>query len=65
VATALAEQRGNQPPQAIINTKALMKAGKHDAVAAVMRAEFEIFAIALQSEEAAEAFMNFMAKKGK
>jgi enoyl-CoA hydratase/carnithine racemase len=65
VATALAEQIGNQPPQAIINTKALMKAGKHDAVAAVMRAEFEIFAMALQSEEAAEAFMNFMAKKGK
>jgi enoyl-CoA hydratase/carnithine racemase len=65
VATALAEQIGNQPPQAIINTKALMKAGKHDAVAAVMRAEFEIFALALQSEEAAEAFMKFMAKKGK
>lgn len=64
-ATALAEQIGNQPPQAIINTKALMKAGKHDAVAAVMRAEFEIFAMALQSEEAAEAFMNFMAKKGR
>jgi hypothetical protein len=42
-----------------------MKAGKHDAVAAVMRAEFEIFALALQSEEAAEAFMNFMAKRGK
>ena len=65
VATALAAQIGNQPPQAIINTKALMKAGKHDAVAAVMKAEFEIFAMALQSEEAAEAFMNFMAKKGK
>ena len=65
VATALAEQIGNQQPQAIINTKALMKAGKHDAVAAVMKAEFEIFAMALQSEEAAEAFMNFMAKKGK
>ena len=65
VATALAEQIGNQQPQAIINTKALMKAGKHDAVAAVMKAEFEIFAMALQSEEAAEAFMNFMAKNGK
>lgn len=64
-ATALAEQIGNQPPQAIINTKALMKAGKHGAVEAVMKAEFEIFAMALQSEEAAEAFMNFMAKKGK
>jgi hypothetical protein len=42
-----------------------MKAGKHDAVAAVMRAEFEIFALALQSEEAADAFMKFMSKRGK
>ena len=64
-AMAIAEKIAAQPPQAIINTKALMKAGKHDAVAAVMRAEFEIFALALQSEEAAEAFMNFMAKRGK
>ena len=64
-AMSIAEKIAAQPPQAIINTKALMKAGKHDAVAAVMRAEFEIFALALQSEEAAEAFMNFMAKRGK
>jgi hypothetical protein len=34
-------------------------------VAAVMRAEFELFSLALQSEEAMEAFMKFMAKKGK
>jgi enoyl-CoA hydratase/carnithine racemase len=65
VALEIAEKIGNQPPQAIINTKALMKAGKHDAVAAVMKAEFQIFALALQSEEAAEAFMNFIAKRGK
>ena len=64
-AIAIAEKIGNQPPQAIINTKALMKAGKHDAVAAVMKAEFQIFALALQSEEAAEAFMNFMSKRNK
>ena len=54
-----------QPPTAMINTKALLKASKHDAVAAVMKAEFELFALALQSEEAMEAFMNFMSKKGK
>ena len=65
VALEIAEKIGNQPPQAIINTKALMKAGKHDAVAAVMKAEFQIFALALQSEEAAEAFMSFMSKRGK
>jgi len=65
VALEIAEKIGNQPPQAIINTKALMKAGKHDAVAAVMKAEFQIFALALQSEEAAEALMSFMSKRGK
>lgn len=64
-AMELALQIAAQPPQAIINTKALMKASKHDAVAHVMSAEFQLFALALQSEEAATAFMNFMAKKGK
>ena len=66
-ATALkiAQQIAAQPPTAIINTKALIKASKHDAVAAVMKAEFELFAMALTSDEAMEAFMKFMAKKGK
>jgi len=64
-ALAIAQQIAEQPPKAILNTKALMKAGSHDAVAAVMRAEFQLFALALQSEEAADAFMKFMAKKGK
>ena len=64
-ATALiiAQQIAAQPPTAIINTKALIKASKHDAVAVVMKAEFELFAMALTSDEAMEAFMNFMAKK--
>ena len=65
VAMEIAERIGLQPPQAVINTKALMKAGKHDAVAAVMKAEFQIFALALQSEEAAEAFIKFMSKKSR
>ncbi len=64
-ATRIAQHIGEQPPQAIINTKALLKARNHDAVAAVMKAEFEIFSMALQSDEAMEAFMKFMAKKGK
>jgi enoyl-CoA hydratase/carnithine racemase len=64
-AMKIAKQIAEQPPQAIINTKALLKARSHDAVAAVMKAEFEIFAMALQSEEAMEAFMKFMSKKGK
>ncbi len=61
----IAQHIAEQPPQAIINTKALLKAKNHDAVAAIMKAEFEIFSMALQSEEAMEAFMKFMSKKGK
>jgi enoyl-CoA hydratase/carnithine racemase len=61
----IAHHIAEQPPQAIINTKALLKAKNHDAIAAIMKAEFEIFAMALQSDEAMEAFMKFMSKKGK
>lgn len=63
-ATVIAEQIAMQPPGAVINTKALLKAGNHDAIEAVMKAEFEIFALALRSDEAMEAFMKFLAKKG-
>lgn len=59
----IAVKIAKQPPQAIINTKALMKANIHDSVAAVMRAEFEIFALALQSDEARQAFMQFLNRK--
>jgi len=64
-AMIIARKIVQQPPQAIINTKALLKARQHDSVAAVMRAEFQLFAMALQSDEAMEAFMNFMASRGK
>lgn len=64
-ALILASHIAAQPPQAVINTKALLKASKHDAVEAVMKAEFQLFSMALQSEEAMMAFMNFMSKKGK
>jgi enoyl-CoA hydratase/carnithine racemase len=62
-ALEIAKKIAVQPPQAIINTKALMKANIHDSVAAVMRAEFEIFALALQSDEARNAFAQFMNRK--
>jgi enoyl-CoA hydratase/carnithine racemase len=62
-ALTIATQIADQPPTAIINTKALIKASKHDAVSAVMKAEFELFSLALTSDEAMEAFMKFMAKK--
>ena len=59
----IAVKIAKQPPQAIINTKALMKANIHDSVTAVMRAEFEIFSLALQSDEARQAFMQFLNRK--
>jgi enoyl-CoA hydratase/carnithine racemase len=64
-AIKIAQKIAAQPPTAIINTKALMKASKHEAVEAVMRAEFQLFALALESEEFADAAMKFMSKKGK
>ena len=65
VAQAIASKIAAQPPNAVIQTKALLKSELHDKVAAVMRAEGELFQMALQSDEAREAFMNFLAKKGK
>ncbi len=60
-----AEKIVAQPPNAIIQTKALLKSELHEKVAAVMRAEGELFQMALQSDEAREAFMNFLAKRSK
>jgi enoyl-CoA hydratase/carnithine racemase len=60
-----AEKIAAQPPNAIIQTKALLKSELHEKLAAVMRAEGELFQMALQSDEAREAFMNFLAKRGK
>lgn len=60
-----AEKIAAQPPNAIIKTKALLKSELHEKVAAVMRAEGELFQMALQSDEAREAFMNFLAKRSK
>ena len=54
-----------QPPNAVLQTKALLKSDLHEKVSAVMRAEGELFQMALQSDEAREAFMNFLSKKGK
>ena len=62
-AREIAIKIAKQPPQAIINTKALMKANIHDSVAAVMKAEFEIFSLALQSEESRRIFEQFLNRK--
>jgi enoyl-CoA hydratase/carnithine racemase len=64
-ARAIALKIAAQPPNAVIQTKALIKSELHDKVSAVMRAEGELFQMALQSDEAREAFMNFLSKKNK
>jgi enoyl-CoA hydratase/carnithine racemase len=60
-ANTLAEQ----PPTAVINTKALLKSSAHEALNQVMRAEGELFKMAMDSDEAQQAFMNFLMKKTK
>lgn len=61
----IAEKIAAQPPNAVLQTKALLKSELHDKVTAVMIAEGELFQMALQSDESREAFMNFLSKKGK
>jgi enoyl-CoA hydratase/carnithine racemase len=64
-AMKFAQELAEQPPTAIINTKALLKSGSHDALNQVMRAEGELFKMAMDSDEAQQAFMNFLLKKSK
>ena len=64
-AMKFAQELAEQPPTAVINTKALLKSGSHDALNQVMRAEGELFKMAMDSEEAQQAFMNFLLKKSK
>jgi enoyl-CoA hydratase/carnithine racemase len=65
VAMNTAARIAAQPPTAVINTKALLKSANHEHVEAVMRAEGELFRIALQSDEAQAAFMAFFSGKAK
>jgi enoyl-CoA hydratase/carnithine racemase len=55
----------DQPPSAVLNTKALLKSGSHIAVENVMLAEGEMFRIALQSDETQAAFLKFMTSRKK
>jgi enoyl-CoA hydratase/carnithine racemase len=64
-AMIFAQEIAEQPPTAVINTKALLKSGSHEALNQVIRAEGELFKMATQSDEAQIAFMNFLAKKSK
>jgi enoyl-CoA hydratase/carnithine racemase len=64
-AMKFANELAEQPPTAVINTKALLKSGSHEALNQVMRAEGELFRMAIDSDEAQQAFMNFLMKKNK
>lgn len=64
-AERLAKKIAQQPPTAILHTKALLKSGSHEALKAVMNAEAELFTLALQSQEAQSALMKFAAARGR
>ena len=64
-AVEMAKVIAEQPPEAVINSKALLKSADHEAISAVMRVEGELFSLALASDEAATAFMKFLEKKQK
>ena len=61
----IALKLASQPPNAILQTKALLKSDLHEKVKVVMQAEGELFLRALETDEAQEAFMKLAAKKGK
>ena len=65
IAMEFAHEVSEQPPNAVINTKALLKSSSHEALTQVMLAEGELFKMETESEEAQMAFMNFLAKKSK
>lgn len=62
---SIAQKISEQPPTAVLHTKALLKSRSYDAVKAVMNAEAELFSMALQSHEAREALMNFATKRSR
>lgn len=54
-----------QPPNALVQAKQLMKSPDHERLNVIMNAEGELFQRALTSEEAQNAFMNFLMKQSK
>ncbi len=62
-AIEVAQIIAHQPPNAVLNTKALLKSASHIAIENVMLAEGEMFRIALQSDETQGAFMKFMSSR--
>ena len=59
----LAKALALQPPAAVINTKALLKSRTHGPLTSVIEAENELFTLAVQSDEAQQAFARFISKR--
>ena len=59
------KQLADQPRIAIRQAKRLIKSAHSQAVAQTMVEEGKLFQEALVSDEARDAFMNFISKKGK
>lgn len=64
-AREVAEAVAQLPPNALIQSKSLMKSPDHERLNVIMQAEGDLFMRALTSEEAQNAFMNFLMRKGK
>ena len=64
MAIEIAKKIAKQPPNAVRNTKALLKSGAHNAVNAVINAEGALFSAALKSDEARDALMKFATRRG-
>jgi len=60
-----AKQLADQPRTAMRETKRLLRHSHQKQLAAVMDEEAKLFTAALESDEAREAFMNFLMKKSK
>lgn len=61
----IALQIAEQPPNALVQAKQLMKSPDHERLNVIMNAEGDLFQKALTSDEATTAFMNFLMRKGK
>lgn len=62
-ASSIAASLAKKPPAALRASKRLMRAGYRDKLDAAVAAEYVVFAEALRSPEAAEAFQAFFAKR--
>jgi len=63
VALARAQRYAGQPPQALLESKRLLRGPQREQVKATIRAEVKQFAERLQSDEAREALMSFFTRK--